>query len=117
MRCRARRTPRRRLAMRRRTRPTPPVRRSTTPPNRRRAPSAPTRRLRTSPHRAEPGSAGVTMSDVRAARARARARARFGPLLLCALLLCAAPLAGCGDSEEERIADLTKELKTLREGL
>jgi osmotically-inducible protein OsmY len=57
------------------------------------------------------------MSGIRDARARARARARFRPLLLCAALLCAAPLAGCGSSEEARIEELTEELKALRAGL
>lgn len=57
------------------------------------------------------------MPSDRDARARAQARARFLPLLLAGALLCAAPLAGCGDSEEAKIEALTKELGTLREGL
>jgi len=52
------------------------------------------------------------MSRVRDARARASARARFGSLLLAGALL-----AGCGDSEEAKLAALTEELGTLREGL
>jgi len=57
------------------------------------------------------------MSDVRHARARAQARARFLRLLLAAALVFGAPLAGCGDSEEEKIEALTEELGKLREGL
>ena len=52
------------------------------------------------------------MSRQRETRARAVARARLGTLLLAGALL-----AGCGDSEEARIAALTEELGTLREGL
>ena len=52
------------------------------------------------------------MSRVRDGRARASARARFGILLLAGALL-----AGCGDSEEAKLAALTEELGTLRAGL
>jgi len=52
------------------------------------------------------------MSRVRDGRARASARARFGTLLLAGALL-----AGCGDSEEAKLAALTEELGTLRAGL
>jgi len=52
------------------------------------------------------------MSRTGKARARASARARFGSLLLAGALL-----AGCSDSDEARIEELTKELGTLREGL
>ena len=52
------------------------------------------------------------MSRVRDGRARAAARARLSSLFLAGALL-----AGCQDSEEAKLADLTKELGTLRHGL
>jgi len=52
------------------------------------------------------------MSRVGDGRSRASARARFGSLFLAGALF-----TGCGDSEEAKLAALTEELGTLREGL
>ncbi len=57
------------------------------------------------------------MSRDRDMRARAQARARFLSLMLASTLLCGGLLVGCGNSEEEKIEALTKELGSLREGL
>jgi osmotically-inducible protein OsmY len=53
------------------------------------------------------------MSHVRVERARARARARFASLMLAAGVL----FAGCGESEEAKIAKLTGELGKLRQSV
>ena len=53
------------------------------------------------------------MSHVRVERARARARARFASLMLAAGVL----FAGCGESEEAKIAKLTEELGKLRQSV